>query len=83
MIGDLLGPEDRLDVCEIQPELADILDNEILNKGKLGEARRQGRVRLIRGSVEDVDAPDTYDLRYFWITVYRVQAAGLYRVFWM
>ncbi len=61
VIGDLLGPEDRLDVCEIQPELADILDNEILNKGKLGEARRQGRVRLIRGSVEDVDAPDTYD----------------------
>lgn len=61
VIGDLLGAEDQLDVCEIQAELADVLDCDVLRKGRLGEARREGRVRLLRCPVEEVDAPDTYD----------------------
>ena len=60
-IAERFGPEDRLDICEVQPALADILERDVLGGGVLGGARRQGRVRLIRGAVEDISAPDTYD----------------------
>jgi phospholipid N-methyltransferase len=60
-IGELLGPQDHFDVCELQPDLADILERDVLSDGTLAEARREGRVRLIRGPVEEIDAPNTYD----------------------
>ena len=55
------GPADRLDVCEIEPTLADVLESGVLRSGVLGAARREGRVRLIRGPVQEICAPDTYD----------------------
>jgi phospholipid N-methyltransferase len=61
VLGRLLGPRDRLDVCEIEPNLADILDRDVLSLEPLGTARRQGRVRLIRGPVQEIDVPPTYD----------------------
>ena len=60
-LGAHLGAGDELDVCEIQPELADLLEREVLAVGPLAEAWTAGRVRLIRGGVETIDAPSTYD----------------------
>ena len=61
VIGQHLGPADRLDVCEIEPALADVLDREVLNEGPLAAARAEGRVRLIRGPVQQLHAPAAYD----------------------
>ena len=61
VLGKLLGPEDRLDVCEIESNLADILEADVLSIGPIASARRQGRVRLIRGAVQDIEAKPTYD----------------------
>ncbi|NOX59235.1 MAG: methyltransferase domain-containing protein [Planctomycetes bacterium] len=61
VIGECLGSEDRLDVCEIQTELADILDAGVLAEGALAGARDDGRVRLIRSPVQDIEADNTYD----------------------
>lgn len=61
VIGEHLGPEDRLDVCEIQSELADVLERDVLSQSPFREAMKEGRVRLIRGPVEELVAPETYD----------------------
>jgi phospholipid N-methyltransferase len=61
VIGECLGPDDRLDVCEIQPELADVLERGPLSSGGLASARKDGRVRLIRAPIQEVDASGTYD----------------------
>jgi phosphatidylethanolamine/phosphatidyl-N-methylethanolamine N-methyltransferase len=61
VIGQHLGPADRLDVCEIEPALADVLDREVLNEGPLAAARAEGRVRLIRGPVQQINSPGAYD----------------------
>ncbi len=61
VIGEYLGPEDYFDVCELQPELADVLEREVLQKEPLATPYAEGRVRLIRGAVEEINAPHTYD----------------------
>jgi phospholipid N-methyltransferase len=61
LLGQYLRPEDELDICEVQPQLADVLEREVLGVEPLASARSAGRVRLIRGRVEDVDAPGRYD----------------------
>jgi len=60
-LADCFGGEDRLDVCEIDPTLAGILERRVLRTGVLGAAREQGRVRLLCCPVQDIHAPDTYD----------------------
>lgn len=60
-IGRLLGDEDRLDICEMQPELCDILEQDVLSRGRLGDAFRQDRVRLIRGTAEEIGVAGPYD----------------------
>lgn len=61
VIGRHLGPQDRLDVCELQDELADVLERDVLSRAPLDRASREGRVRLIRGPVEEIDAAGVYD----------------------
>lgn len=61
VIGECMGPDDRLDVCEIQPELADVLERGPLSEEPLATARKDGRVRLIRAPIQEVDATNTYD----------------------
>ncbi len=61
VIGECMGADDRLDVCEIQPELADVLEAGPLNQGKLLTAKNEGRVRLIRAPIQEVDAASSYD----------------------
>jgi phospholipid N-methyltransferase len=60
-LGEHLRSGDSLDVCELQPALADILERDVLSAEPLASARASGRLRLIRGSVEDIDAPGYYD----------------------
>ena len=60
-IGRLLGAGDELDVCEIEPALADVLERDVLSLPVFESAREQGRVRLIRGPVQELSAPDHYD----------------------
>jgi phospholipid N-methyltransferase len=60
-IGRLLGEEDRLDVCEIEPRFADLLDRNVLTLPNFAPAVAQGRVRLIRGAVQDLIGEREYD----------------------
>ncbi len=60
-LGQLLGPDDRLDVCEIDPKFAGWLEQTLLASGRLGQARAEGRVRLLRCPVQDIDAECHYD----------------------
>ncbi len=60
-IGSLLGPEDRLDVCEIQAKLADFLESSVLTTEHLAPAFADGRVRLLRAPVQEIDRENHYD----------------------
>jgi len=60
-LGQNLRANDELDVCELQPALAEILDRDVLSVEPLATARAEGRARLIRGRVEEIDAPGRYD----------------------
>jgi phospholipid N-methyltransferase len=60
-LGEHLRPGDELDVCELQPELAELLERDVLGVEPLASAQAAGQVRLIRGSVEAIDAPGYYD----------------------
>jgi len=57
----LLGPADRLDVCEIDPTFVRILERTVLATGALAAATAEGRVRLLHCPVQDLDAPERYD----------------------
>lgn len=59
-LGRELGPADRLDVCEILPDLADHLD-ALLSRSPFEAARREGRVSLFRGPMQALDRSRRYD----------------------
>jgi phospholipid N-methyltransferase len=61
VLGKHLGEKDRLDVCEIDETLAGILQRSVLDSRVFEAAREEGRVRLIYGPVQEIDAPNTYD----------------------
>jgi phosphatidylethanolamine/phosphatidyl-N-methylethanolamine N-methyltransferase len=60
-LGEHLGPEDVLHICEIDPRFADILERDVLSRGALARGRAEGRVRLIRAGIEEITIPNTYD----------------------
>lgn len=57
----LLGPEDRLDICEVDPTFVRILEKTVLASGPLAAARRQGRVRLLHCPLQEIDTTSRYD----------------------
>jgi phospholipid N-methyltransferase len=57
----LLGPEDHLDICEIQPEFATIIDRTILSEPKAAEMRAKGQVSLLCCPVQTIRAVVPYD----------------------
>jgi len=61
LIGRLLGESDRLDICEIQPEFTDILERDVLALPHFASAVDQGRVRLLRQSVQELQREACYD----------------------
>jgi phospholipid N-methyltransferase len=60
-LGKLLGPEDHLDICEIDDKFVRILEQTLLGSGPLAHARAEGRVHLLHCPVQDIDAPESYD----------------------
>ena len=57
----LLGPEDRLDICEVDPTFVRILEKTLLSSGPLALARREGRVRLLHCPLQEIDTVGRYD----------------------
>lgn len=60
-LGRILRPEDRLDICEISGDLADILERDVLGNTNFAEPIAEGRVRLLRSAVQDIQSDRQYD----------------------
>lgn len=60
-LGSILKPEDELDVCEIDPHFADLLERNVLSLPSFAKPIAEGRVRLIRGPAQSITAVDHYD----------------------
>jgi len=60
-LGRILGPEDELDICEVQPRFADVLRREVLGKPDFERAVASGRVRLLIKPVQDIGVENHYD----------------------
>lgn len=60
-IGKVLRPGDELDICEIKPEFADILERDVLGLADFAAARAEGRVRLLCMSAQEIPGDEIYD----------------------
>lgn len=60
-LGRFLGPEDRLDICEINPVFGDILERDVLSHRNYRDAVVRGRVRLLRQPVQEIEPTEAYD----------------------
>lgn len=60
-IGRLLRDKDELDICEIVPDFADILEEEVLSLSDFAPAVADGRVRLLRAAFQDIPFEGRYD----------------------
>lgn len=60
-LGSLLGAEDELDICEIDPDFADVLEREVLTRADFAPGVAEGRVRLLRLAVQELSYEDRYD----------------------
>jgi len=60
-LGALLGENDELDICEIQPRFADILQRQVLSRPEFADGLRSGRVRLLVNPVQEIALEDHYD----------------------
>jgi phospholipid N-methyltransferase len=60
-IGSLLDGGDELDICEVEPEFADIIERNVLTLSEFAPALAEGRVRLMRMPVQDLSPQRRYD----------------------
>ena len=60
-LGTLLGEKDELDICEIQPRLADILRRDVLSRPEFADGVQSGRVRLLVQPVQEIANENHYD----------------------
>jgi len=60
-ICELLGEEDYLDICEMEAELADILEKRVLSEPRAARAYAQGRIRLMRIPIQKLASDERYD----------------------
>lgn len=60
-LGGVFGPKDHLDICEIKPEFADILEEHVLSRPEFHQGVSTGRIRLLRMAVQQVNATEKYD----------------------
>ena len=58
---DLLGPDDHLDICELQPDFCAALERDVLSLPTARLVRSQGRIQLLTCRVEQIDRPGYYD----------------------
>lgn len=60
-LGTILRPGDEFDVCEIQPDFADILERDVLSQPAFRPHLAAGRVRLLRSAVQELSFEHKYD----------------------
>ena len=60
-LGSVLGQDDELDICEVHPEFADILERDVLTRADFSPAVADGRVRLLRSAVQNLGYENRYD----------------------
>ena len=60
-LGTLLGDKDQFDICELQPEFADILERDVLSKPPFAKMVAEGRVRLLRKPAQKIEGHNVYD----------------------
>lgn len=60
-LGSLLRPTDRVDICEINPEFATIIEENVLTGPAYTRAVAEDRVRLLRSAVQALDFEHRYD----------------------
>lgn len=60
-LGSLLGAEDELDICEIDPDFADVLRHDVLTQDDFAPAVAAGRVRLLQLPVQELPYENRYD----------------------
>jgi phosphatidylethanolamine/phosphatidyl-N-methylethanolamine N-methyltransferase len=60
-IGQLLGAADRLDIFEVEPAFADILEEQVLAAKCFVGAVAEGRVRLFRKPAQEIADEGYYD----------------------
>jgi phospholipid N-methyltransferase len=60
-LGTVLGHDDELDICEIHPEFADILERDVLTHPVFAPGVAGGRVRLLRAAAQGLGYESRYD----------------------
>lgn len=60
-LGRILGPSDELDVCELNDDFADVLEQHVLTNEDFASATAQGRVRLLRIPAQNLKPERQYD----------------------
>ncbi len=60
-LGTLLTDKDQFDICELQPEFADILERDVLSKPPFANMVSEGRVRLLRKPAQQIEGENVYD----------------------
>ncbi len=60
-IGQSLKPDDRLDICEMEPDFVRFLDTQVLTQPQFADAKRTGRLRLLGCPVQDIEGENKYD----------------------
>ena len=60
-LGSILGDEDELDICEIEPAFVEILKHDVLSHEHFAPAVAADRVRVIDTAVQDLAHENRYD----------------------
>ncbi|MCH8966052.1 MAG: class I SAM-dependent methyltransferase [Planctomycetes bacterium] len=60
-LGSLLGDQDELDICELKSAFVDVLEQTVLTGPNLAPAVAEGRVRLLRAPIQDLQSEREYD----------------------
>jgi phospholipid N-methyltransferase len=79
-IGTLLGPNDLFDICELNQEFADILERDVLSRTDFTSAVAEGRVRLLRKPVQELDFENRYDFVISGLPFTRFSLRDIHRV---
>jgi len=60
-LGTIIKENDKLDICEVSAEFAEILARDVLTRSDLATAVARGRVRLLNVSVQSLTDDESYD----------------------
>ncbi len=80
-LGSLLGEKDELDICEIDPDFADILEHDVLRHADFAPGVAAGRVRLLRSPVQKLTYENRYDFVISGLPLTSFELSDLQEVF--